>query len=336
MKLGILAIYDFNDEYANNLMEYISSKQGIPFRTMVFTQREPLFEYVLNNRIDLLLTGEMPVDEDIRNEKNIKNIMLLRSDNVFTEDTEYFSVYKYQSADNLIREVLEYYAEVHSGGDGLSVPGQGADIIGVYSPVARCGQTTFALTLGQVLASDNSVLYINMEEFAAFDKIFGTTYTGDLSDLMYFFKQNRESLPIKLQAVVRNINGLDYVPPLVYSSDLRNISTQEWIDLISVIAGVGDYDKVILDLGNMVQDVFAILEICNQIYMPVRDDMISDYKLAACEEYLLKSGREELAGQMIKVQLPQFDKELQSINYYESLLWGRMGDFVRRLINEEA
>lgn len=33
MKTGMLGIYDVDSNYANSLMEYISDKRGIPFRT---------------------------------------------------------------------------------------------------------------------------------------------------------------------------------------------------------------------------------------------------------------------------------------------------------------
>ena len=48
----------------------------------------------------------------------------------------------------------------------------GAEETYVYSPVKRCGKTCFALTLGQILAKRQSVLYLNLEECAGFRPIF--------------------------------------------------------------------------------------------------------------------------------------------------------------------
>ena len=53
------------------------------------------------------------------------------------------------------------------------------EVIGVYSPIGRSGKTTFAITLGQVLAKEKETLYINMEEFSALSKIFNKEYSGD-------------------------------------------------------------------------------------------------------------------------------------------------------------
>lgn len=335
MNKGILAIYDLDVEYANCLMEYISDKQGIPFRTMAFTEKEALLEYTAEQYVDILLISAAAMEDRIA-QQNIGKIILLSAGNIFSEYIGYSSIYKYQSTENIIREVLDYYADVHQDNGMIAIPKGNTDIIGVYSPIGRTGKTTFALTLGQVLATDYSVLYINMEEFSAFDKIFEKNYPGDLSDLMYFFKQNPEVLPIKLQAVVNNLHGMDYIPPLVYSVDLRNINTEEWVDLISRIASIGTYDKIVLDLGSMVKDVFKVLDMCSVVYTPIDDDIISLMKVAAYEEYLLKSEREELINRTVKVKIPRVESEKWDEEYFEEQLWGTIGDFVRKILKEAA
>ena len=40
-----------------------------------------------------------------------------------------------------------------------------AKVLGVYSPVGRCLKTSFALTMGKLLAQEERVLYPNLEEF---------------------------------------------------------------------------------------------------------------------------------------------------------------------------
>ena len=43
-------------------------------------------------------------------------------------------------------------------------------IYGVYSPVGRCGKTTFSLLLGELLARKRSVLYIGFDELPFWDE----------------------------------------------------------------------------------------------------------------------------------------------------------------------
>lgn len=62
-------------------------------------------------------------------------------------------------------------------------------MIGVYSPIGRCGKTGFAVTLGQVLAKDSKVLFLSLEEFSGFSQMMGTQYSGSFSDLVYYSRQ---------------------------------------------------------------------------------------------------------------------------------------------------
>ena len=40
------------------------------------------------------------------------------------------------------------------------------EFLGVYSPLGRCLQTSFAWTLAQILSEERAVLYLNMEEYS--------------------------------------------------------------------------------------------------------------------------------------------------------------------------
>ena len=77
---------------------------------------------------------------------------------------QYPAVYKYQSSEKVIREVMACYG-VENGVDTSPalLPKKEMRIIGIYSPVGRTQKTSFALTMGQILAKERAVLYLNME-----------------------------------------------------------------------------------------------------------------------------------------------------------------------------
>ena len=62
-----------------------------------------------------------------------------------------------------------------------------AKVLGVYSPVGRCLKTSFALTIGKLLAQEERVLYLNLEEFSGLSVLMKEEYKSDLSDLLYFY-----------------------------------------------------------------------------------------------------------------------------------------------------
>lgn len=334
MNTGVLAIYDLEAGYADSLMQYINQKKSMPFRTVAFTNKDALYEYLRKNHIDILLIGTKDMEKKLE-EEDIEKIILLSDGEIFSEYIGYASIYKYQSSEKIIREILECFIEVNNKGRTLDMA-KDVEIVAVYSPIKRIGQTTFALTMGQLLANNFRTLYINLEEFSAFDKVFHQSYEGDLSDLMYFYKQNPDTLPIKLKAIIHTIHQLDYIPPLIYSKDLRNIETDKWMELIEAIADTGMYEKIIIDIGSMVADIFSILRCCNKVFMPVTGDAVSLMKISAFEEYILKSETNEIIEKLIKVDLPLTDVDVGDESFLEKQVWSELGDYVRALLEEAA
>ncbi len=87
----------------------------------------------------------------------------------------YPSVYKYQATSDVVREVLACYGEEKSYlPAAFPVMKKTTEILGVYSPLSRCLKTSFALTLGQILAKKKAVLYLNLEPFAGFEELYKT------------------------------------------------------------------------------------------------------------------------------------------------------------------
>ena len=71
----------------------------------------------------------------------------------------YPSVYKYQASSDVVREVMACYgAEKNVAPAVFPVSKKTTEIYGIYSPLGRCLKTSFALTLGQILARDRAVL----------------------------------------------------------------------------------------------------------------------------------------------------------------------------------
>ncbi len=332
---GILAIYDLESGYADSLMQYIHQKQNMPFKTVAFTNKNALYEYLKEHHIDILLISVTDMEKELEDE-DIEKIILLSNGKIFSEYIGYASIYKYQSSERIIREVLDYFVEVHNCENIVTNISQSVEIVAVYSPVKRIGQTILSLTLGQILANDFTTLYINMEEFSAFDKIFHQSYEGDLSDLMYFYKQSPDILPIKLKAIVNTIHKLDYIPPLVYSKDLRNIDTGDWVELIKSVVATGMYEKIVIDLSSVVADVFSILDICSKVYMPTINDMVSSMKISAFEEYLVRSENSEIIDKIIKVNMPRLHMDIEDESFLDRYLWNEFGDYVRSILKEAA
>lgn len=332
MKAGIIAICDNDVEYAHRLMQYIGSKKGVIIKTIVFTDKKALFEYVEENKADILLISPEMMDNRLSEEQ----IIILSPGAVSSELTGYPSIYKYQSSDIILRELLNYFAELKKGEGVAGVIADTTEIIGVYSPIREIAQTTFAVVLGKILSEEFSVLYISLEEFSIFEKVFDISYTGDLADLVYLFRQNPEALPIKLPSIVHNLEGLSYIPPMLYSEDLRKIKIREWTELIIKIAKTGIYDKIIIDIGSMLEDIFKMIDICDICYMPVNSMWVSLMKVSVYEEYLLKSEKQDVLNKTRKIDIPEIYIDEFDEEYLEKQLIGKLGECIRSALKNAA
>lgn len=325
----VMAVYDVDPSYADRFAEVINQREKIPFTVMAFPSLEELRSYALEHPVELLLISSSVSREAVEG-IGAGHVVVLADGETVQADREYPSVYKYQSSDNIIREVMVSYCEkeVDARLPDLAVRAQ---VIGVYSPIGRCLKTSFALTMGQLLAKEARTLYLTLEEFTGLSCLTQTQYQSDLSDLMYYYSQGTYST-LRLNSVVHSIGDLDYLPPARYPEDLAQIKTEKMAELISRIAAESVYETVILDVGTFGRNVIPLLKICQAVYMPVKEDGISAAKLEEFFLLLETSGHGELLEHIHKLKLPYHSSFGRRENYLEELLWGELGDYVRQLI----
>ncbi|MDY3250089.1 MAG: hypothetical protein SOX32_07050 [Candidatus Choladocola sp.] len=334
MKKSIFAVCDLEASYACNLMDYLNEKKSTPFEVQAFTNVESLEAFARENEIEILLISTRAMCNEIR-ELPVNRTIILSEGETLQGLEEYPFVYKYQSSDQVLAEVMEYYTELHPQPHILTAASRNTKIYGVYSPVGRTGKTSFALTMGEVLAETKQVLYLNFEEFSGFEELMETKYRTDLSDLIYFARQKAGNLILKLNSVIQSFHGLHYIPPALSPADIRDVSGTEWIDFIQEIVAYCEYDFLILDLSEQVDELFQILGICDRIYMPVQDDMISKAKILQYEKLLQMLEMETVKEKTCRLHLPLQMIQRENGNPVQQLVWGTMGDYVRRLLWEE-
>ena len=189
--------------------------------------------------------------------------VLLHCVDLVEEETE---LRKYQPVDGLMTGILKGLQEE-------KFPGSCADngngrILGVYSPVHRIGKTTFSLKLGKALAQSEDVLYL------------------DLANVLYYAKQERDDIGIRIASMVKRMGDLDYIPPMKVWTDLRAVHTEEWKTLFERLISQSVYSVIILDIGNGMEDVFQLLRLCDQILMPCAEDVYAMAKIAQYQHML--------------------------------------------------
>lgn len=325
----IIAVYDGEPLYAERFAEYINRRNGIPFTVVSFSSISGLRDYLQHQKVDILLI-EQGMNDLGELKKQIKQTMILYNGGPSFPVSGCPAIYKYQSSDGIIRELMALY-EAHDPVPAIGDGGGNCRIAGIYSPVNRCGKTAFSLIYAQMQAKECRTLYINLEDCAGFSHLFPRGDRGDLSDVIYYFKQHCLDR-VKLCSAIHSMGEADYIPPVKYPEDLSEIEPTELAGLLRQLGGIGRYGMLVVDIGAMGRTAAELLEICDVIYMPVLEDGISKAKVEEFKAYLEISQRMIISERIQTVVLPQTRWNHSGDSYLELLLWGEMGDYVRTMI----
>lgn len=325
----IMAVYDVDPVYAARFADVANAKERVPFTVIPFSTLERLREYAETHRIEILLISVSVLPEQIKGIRAGTVVTLAEGEVVSTVDS-YPSVYKYQSADSVIREVMTYYCQ-RPEQNPMVLLGRKAKVLGVYSPLGRCLKTSLALTMGQQLAREGKTLYVGLEEFSGFSRIIDGQCKSDFSDVLYYLHQDGLHV-MRLRSLVYNWKDMDYIPPVKYPEDLEGMSGEEAGQLIECLAAQMGYEYVIVDMGRLGRNLIPILQQCEIVFMPIKEDGISTAKLEEFDEYLDITGHQDIREKIRKVKLPYHSSFGKRESYMENLLWGELGDYVRQIL----
>ncbi|MCR5279972.1 MAG: hypothetical protein K6E19_11080 [Lachnospiraceae bacterium] len=324
MKKKNLVIYDTEETYAKKICEYFRSKAGDTLEQFLFTKEEPLNEFIGSNRADILLASDI---SDMRIKDKVGTIVRLSRTPV--SETEEGMIYKYSAADDLLRKVLSL-GSAETAGSAKRSSGS-ISVIGVYSPIKRCFQTTFALTMGQILARKKKTLYLCFETFSGFDLMEGRKTGNDLMDLLYFSECDTGNFSLRIGGMAERIGELDYVPPVRLYSKYKDISKDQWIRLIDRIRSETDYEVLIMDLSEQVGGLFDVLDDCDRVYTIDASDSFGRAKMSQFEIILGETGYSHLKDRIKKVKIPRYEgipDEPSMLPYTE------LAEYVKTIIND--
>ena len=325
----LFAICDKQEAYVSKLAEYFNVRKAIPFKVIAFSSVDKLIEYENHTHIELLLiTEELFVTN--RQYLSAAHIVLLNESGQELVEG-YHVIYKYQSAERIMKQLLHIYGEI---GDPavLTLTGRKVELIGVYSPIRRCLQTSFALTLGQIMAKKRKTLYLNFEPFSGFSGLMMRTYEHDLMDLLYFLGNGMEKFIYKMQSMIESIGDLDYLPPAMSFIDLVQMEDPTIVRFLEEIAVRTEYEVVVMDLTDNLRNLFDILSGCSRIYTITRDDRMAQAKLQQYRQLLEFMQKDDILTHTKMLTLPVFEQIPARL---EQLPYSGIADYIQQVLLKE-
>ena len=302
-----LVICDRETEYASRLADHLGAKKELALQVRIVSGPEQVAGIQRESGIDILLADEQTVPEEDAL-SGIPHILWLTGKPVSETERSGRKIFRYQSGEEICTCLIEALAE-NGGGDLWNVRRkERGKMIGVYSPVHRLGQTAFALKKGKELARTKNVLYLNLEAFAGIGGHFPEE-KRNLSMLLYYAKQESGNPGLLITTLVKQMEGLDYIPPVLFPEDLKTVTEGEWLWLLGEIMDHSLYDVLILDLGDCIQGLFEILKHCDTVYLPAANDRLAVSKLYQYEEVLCRQGYGEVWERMVRCDIRRTVKD---------------------------
>ena len=165
----VVAMYEQEEAYGKNLAEYVNRRESVPFEMQVFSQADKLSDYLQNHTPQLLLLSEGSGLESYGEMRDkAEDVVYLTGQKAQVQGHNGDYIYKYQPTDQILNQLMQ-----HIGGKekrDSPIVQASCPIYGIYSPVGRCGKTTFSLLLGELLSRRRSVLYIGFDELSFLDE----------------------------------------------------------------------------------------------------------------------------------------------------------------------
>lgn len=325
MEKRVLAIFDREENYAYRLMEFITGRTGFPFEIHIFTDGSKFCSYAKIKEIEFLLISESVYDQSVEDLKIPHIIILSESGNNLNKALHHIN--KYQSCETIFREIMEYYTDKSENASVILRTGmRKMKIIGIYTPVGRCLQTTFSITLGQMLARQFKTLYLNFEIYSGFSGLLNKNFHSDISDLMYYFNCTRDKLAYRLESMIETVGGLDFIPPAEIHHNLIGIRGEQWLDLFSEIEKCSEYEYLLLDLTEGLVDLWDVLRNCDYVYTITRGDGLAMAKTEQYEKALKSMQYEDIITKTKKWNLPLF-KQLPV--RFEEFTYGDLAGYIK-------
>ncbi|MBQ7248247.1 MAG: hypothetical protein IJS22_09190 [Lachnospiraceae bacterium] len=277
MRKRIFGICDTDKSYISAFCSYLNRREAGRFTVMAFSEPEMLESYLYDGRFDLLVVSESFIEASAGSTGDAalpEGATFILAEEKEPCDYMYPAIYKYQSAERIISQVLSAF----SGNDVSSRRSGRVRIIGVYSPLGRCGKTSLALAAASRLALRQPTLLISLDDLPGHDELLRHEDNCGLSDLLYRFSACGE---LDTGMLPESDGGAVVIACADCPEDIRQTDPMLISGLIEALRDLGVYRNIVVDAGCALPDPSAVLKMCREIWMPLPDDAISSAKADA-------------------------------------------------------
>lgn len=325
----ILAILSEETEYSQELAAYLMNRRDFIFRPIVFTCVDAYLEHIRTHKVDMLVCDEELIDNaDI--EATADTVCVLVKNSFVAEEHGYPGVFKYQSSENLMKEIIKCYAKK----ENCSVvptcfpeEKEKPQLICVCTPVGGSYSSTFALALAKYRALGERTLFISFDPFFSVFDTEKNPAERNLTDILYYLQTSQRDPMEFITKITKKSGDMEYLEGAAHWFDIAEARPEHVIRLIEAIERSKSYKTIVVDLCAQSTAGIELLMACRKIYVPVGSNTHSQKKLIEWKRQLSFIEKEEVLEKLVEIQVP-YDERLSEGVTGENILKGRLGRFI--------
>ncbi|MBP3476025.1 MAG: hypothetical protein J6K48_06870 [Lachnospiraceae bacterium] len=283
MKIRI-AICTEENIYAERLIRYFNIHYYDKFSWDMYTEPDYLLHTFQADKTDILLLGE-----EIKNKMDVDSLDHLGDcliaylvEQVSDEALEAgYEIAKYRRADEIYRDLLEIYSHKNNirYTNAMLVDSK-TELYAFVAPCGGVGTSTVAIAAAKRFAKTETVLYLNLENISGTGLIFQREDNKGLEEIIFALKSRRKALDLKLESTVcQDKNEIFYFGDCENALELNELSVQDIGELLLAIQNSQKYDKVLIDIGNSLQEKdIAVLSLVNRLIAVIDTSEVAEVK----------------------------------------------------------
>ena len=303
-----IVIYSREEGYARGLLLQMS-RMHFPISDCVILTKLELLKEMLKRPVELLIAAEDA--QKLLPGRQVRCTVLLSEGKYTKEGSPFPCVYKYQSMEQVMSEVLAIYSEVVGNAISLNYTGdEKKKVIGVYSPSSGLSRTMFALALAREYARNWETLYLPFEAFSAETLL---DSRGGMSDLIYYLREKSPQIGMRIQMMAHKEEQLSYLAPVGHYLDVNEATSADFRYLVRELRENSPYEVCILEIGYFNHHVASLMNECDEIYLPYEDmeDALGEpeegkgeRKVQAFHRAVMEEGMPQLFTKLIPIPIP--------------------------------
>lgn len=316
-----LGIFDSDIQYSSKLMGYIKRRHKTIKKIRIFTNKTILYDYLLDNHIDVLLISEDKLDEGIEH-NNIGHICILSEETYVSEDSDEKIIYKFQSAEQIIIDLFEFFPEL--GDSNNFCYSNKVKFITIFSLNENFTKDNFALNLANHYGTKKKTLFIDFNLLHVKGILPNVESDKNLSEFLYYLKVQTPNILAKMIEQIQVLNNFDYLHGVTFGLDLYDL-TEKDLEMWMRKLKASDYEVVIFNVGCFFSTTLELFRKSNELFLISRNNVWEHSLYDNLKEQLIWTGYEDVID-MIKVvnianEAPETVYE-QENNYVFTKRWG--------------